>query len=360
MPHSTTKREFWRGKRVLVTGHTGFKGSWLSLWLEDLGAGVNGYALAPPTEPNLFTLAEVDRNIRSFRGDIRDLERLSQVVVTSAPEIIFHLAAQPIVRESFRDPVGTYATNVLGTVHLLESARNASSVRAIVIVTSDKCYAPQFDSLGYRETDPLGGDDPYSNSKGCAELVTAAYRHSYFKNGPAVASARAGNVIGGGDWAADRLLPDFIRAASARVPVRIRNTEAVRPWQHVIEPLSGYLLLAEKLFTEGHAFAEPWNFGPAEDDAIAVWRVIERAVEFWGEGASWQRDEGTHPPETKTLRLNCTKSQVRLGWRPVTNVETALRWTVDWYKRVQEGKNPRTLTLRQIGDYAKTLRDRSV
>ena len=345
-------REFWRGKRVFVTGHTGFKGSWLCLWLELLEAEVAGYALDPPTEPNLFELADVGRGITSVVGDVRDLEHLARAVEEFAPEIVIHMAAQSLVRESYRDPAGTYGTNVMGTVHVFESARRAGSVRAIVNVTSDKCYENRPGAAEHPETDPMGGDDPYSSSKGCAELATAAYRWSFFARGAAVASARAGNVIGGGDWAADRLVPDFVRAMAEGRPVVIRNPRAVRPWQHVLEPLSGYLLLAERLFCDGGPYAEGWNFGPEASDAMPVSRIIERAVELWGDGASWVQDDGDNPPEAKVLRLDCTKASQRLGWRARTDIDTALRWTVDWYRRLRDGDDPRELTLNRIREFS--------
>jgi len=357
-----TMREFWRGRRVLVTGHTGFKGSWLCLWLELLEADVLGYALEAPTDPSLFELADVARNITSIHGDVRDLDRLSGVTADFAPEIVIHLAAQALVREGFIDPVGTYETNVMGTVHVLESARAAGSVRAIVNVTTDKCYDNPPNSPAHSESDPMGGSDPYSSSKGCSELVTAAYRRSFFADGgPMLAAARAGNVVGGGDWADHRLVPDFARAAIAGQSVVIRNPDSVRPWQHVLEPLSGYLLLAERLFgtggtggrggkdgDDGRNYAESWNFGPEQADAWPVRKIVDRAVEIWGDGASWTHDGGANPPEAKMLRLDCTKAAQRLNWRPRTDIDKALQWAVDWYKRVHAGQDPRELTLQRI------------
>jgi len=353
MQNLKTMREFWRGKRVLVTGHTGFKGSWLCLWLELLGADVLGYALESPTNPSLFERADVARNMTSVHGDVRDLDHLSGVTGDFAPEIILHLAAQALVRESYIDPVGTYGTNVMGTVHVLESARRAGSVRAIINVTTDKCYENPPDSPAHVETDPMGGSDPYSNSKGCSELVTWAYRRSFFADAGAVlAAARAGNVIGGGDWADDRLVPDFARAAIAGRDVVIRNPDSVRPWQYVLEPLSGYLLLAERLAgSGGRQYAEGWNFGPEQADAWPVRRIVDRAVEIWGGGASWSHDGGPNPPEAKMLRLDCAKASQRLDWRPRTNIDKALQWTVDWYRRVHEGADPRELTLQRIREF---------
>ena len=266
---------FWKGKRILLTGHTGFKGSWLSLWLQSMGAPVVGYALAPPTNPSLFEVAEVGRGMTSVIGDIRDLEHLCAVFAEHKPEIVIHMAAQPLVRYSYIEPVETYSTNVMGTVNLLEAVRGTDSVKAVVNVTSDKCYENREWVWNYRENEAMGGYDPYSNSKGCAELVTAAYRNSYFhsekykEHGVALASGRAGNVIGGGDWAGDRLIPDIMRAITQNLAVNIRNPHAIRPWQHVLEPLSGYLMLAQKLYEEGAAYAEGWNFGPSDEDAQA-------------------------------------------------------------------------------------------
>ena len=348
---------FWNGKRVLVTGHTGFKGAWLSLWLEQLGAEVTGYALEPPTQPSLFADAAVARGMHSILGDVRDIEHLTAAVTECRPEVVFHLAAQSLVRVSYRDPVETYATNVMGTVHVLEAVRRAGGVRVAVNVTSDKCYANARESVAeFREEDPMGGGDPYSSSKGCAELVTSAYRTSFFSEpscGVALASARAGNVIGGGDWAEDRLVPDCVRAMSEGRAVRIRNPEAVRPWQFVLEPLSGYLLLAERLWSLGAACAEGWNFGPDEDDARPVRYVADRVVELWGQGASWEADAGEHPREAAWLRLDCTKARARLSWRPALGLDEALRWTIQWYKGLAAGRDAREMALDQIREYSR-------
>ena len=344
---------FWAGRKVLVTGHTGFKGSWLCLWLASLKADVVGYAVEPPTEPSLFHLAEVDSGVESIHGDVRDFYHLSQVVGSRRPEIILHLAAQALVRESYRDPLGTYATNVLGTANLLESTRAADSVRAVVVVTSDKCYEHRSDGRPYAENDPMGGSDPYSSSKGCAELVTAAYRRSFFSSDDAsgraaVASARAGNVIGGGDWAADRLVPDCIRAFLEGRDVVIRNPDAVRPWQHVLEPLGGYLLLAEKLHAGGDPYAGGWNFGPGRADELTVRQMVDRLVTLWGQGARWAPDAGAHPYEAPALRLACGKSRSDLGWRPRLDVDQALRWVVDWHVALRDGRKAQPLCLEQI------------
>ena len=350
-------REFWKGRRVLVTGHTGFKGSWLSLWLQSLGAEVAGYALNPPTNPSLFEIARVSEGMNSVIGDVRDLDKLKSVFSDFRPEIVFHLAAQPLVRKSYVDPVETYSTNVMGTVNLLEAVRQTSSVRVVVNVTSDKCYENREWIWGYRENEPMGGYDPYSNSKGCAELVTSAYRNSFFhpsrhgEHHVAVASARAGNVIGGGDWATDRLIPDILRAMEKSEPVVIRNPHAIRPWQHVLEPLSGYLILAQKLHEEGSAFAEGWNFGPADEDAKPVEWIVESMVESWGRGASWKLDGGNHPHEAHYLKLDCSKARLKLNWHPRWNLGTALEKITEWHRSYLEKGDMQAFTLKQIEIY---------
>ncbi len=343
---------FWRGKRVLVTGHTGFKGGWLALWLQRGGADVTGLALDPPTQPSFFDLARVGGSIRDLRGDIRDPDAVAKAFAQGRPEIVIHMAAQSLVRRSYEDPVETYDTNVMGTVRVLEGVRAASGVRVALVVTSDKCYENREWIWGYRENDPMGGFDPYSSSKGCAELVTAAYRNSYFRDkATALASARAGNVIGGGDWGRDRLLPDAVRAFAAGRALEIRNSRAVRPWQHVLEPLSGYLLLAEKLWHEGAALAEGWNFGPAEDDTRTVEDVVGLFAGHWGAGARWQHAQGAQPHEAHHLRLDCAKAGARLGWRRRLALDTALAWTAEWYRAWQEGADVRSLSLEQIDRY---------
>jgi CDP-glucose 4,6-dehydratase len=342
---------FWSGRRVLVTGHTGFKGGWLCLWLQSLGARVAGYALAAPTEPNLHAVARVGEGMQAAIADVRDLEALRSEVGRFRPEVVFHLAAQSIVRLSYEQPVETYATNVMGTVHLLEAVRACEATRAVVVVTSDKCYANREWEWGYRESEALGGADPYSSSKGCAELVTAAYRASYFATAAAVATARAGNVIGGGDWTQDRLVPDIIRGIAAGVPVAIRNPSAVRPWQHVLEPVRGYLMLAERLFEDGAAFAEAWNFGPDDIDCRPVQWIAERIGRAWGPEARWQHDGRPHVHEATYLKVDSSKAGARLGWRPRWNLETALDAVVRWHRAQRAGEDMKAVSLAQIREY---------
>lgn len=348
-----TSTEFWRGKRVLVTGHTGFKGGWLALWLESLGAHVVGYALEPTTTPSLFELTSLAETTDSTIGDVRDATALLSVLRKAAPEVVFHLAAQPLVRASYLDPVGTYSTNVIGTVNLLEALRQVDSARAVVVVTTDKCYENREWEWGYRESDPLGGYDPYSSSKAATELVVSAYRNSFFSDEAttAVASARAGNVIGGGDWSDDRLIPDVIRAVTAGHQVQIRNPRAIRPWQHVVEPLAGYLQLAQGLYEQGARFACPWNFGPEDRDAHEVGWVVERATRLWGDGASWFVDEGDHPHEAGFLKLDISRARQRLGWSPKLDLERALDWTIEWYRACLNGSDARALCLEQVSRY---------
>ena len=342
---------FWRGRRVFVTGHTGFKGSWLSLWLQAMGAAVTGYALAPPTSPSLFERARVADGIDSHIDDVRDADALRACLLAAAPEVVIHMAAQPLVRASYRDPVQTYATNVMGTVHLLEAVRAAPSVRSVVIVTSDKCYENREWIWGYREDEAMGGYDPYSSSKGCAELVASAWRRSFFADGAGIATARAGNVIGGGDWADERLIPDLLRAFDAEQPVTIRHPHAVRPWQHVLEPLAGYLLLAERLHDARDAHVGAWNFGPGEDDARPVQWIVERMVELWGDGAHWRLDAALQPHEAGYLKLDCAKARNALSWRPKWSLDTALQRIVAWHRAERAGADMRAFTLQQIKDY---------
>lgn len=343
---------FWRGKRVFLTGHTGFKGSWLSLWLQSMGCELYGFALTPPTTPNLFSEARVADGMMSTISDVRDYEAVLAAMAVFKPEIIFHMAAQPLVRLSYQEPVATYATNVMGTVHVLEAARHTGSVHAIVNVTTDKCYENREWVWGYREDEPMGGYDPYSNSKGCSELVSSAYRRSFFQStGIALASARAGNVIGGGDWAADRLVPDILRAFECNQPVIIRNPHATRPWQHVLEPLSGYLCLAERLYNEGQAWAEGWNFGPNDDDARPVQWIVERMVASWGDSASWQQDGGLHPHEANYLKLDISKAKTKLGWHPRWNLGRALMNITNWHRAWLDKDDAQALCLEEIEQY---------
>ena len=346
--------QFWTQKRVLITGHTGFKGAWLALWLRRLGASVVGYALAPPTRPSLYDLAGVSEIVRSIQGDVRDSGRLNAAVHEAQPEIVFHLAAQSLVRSSYLDPVGTFSTNVMGTVQLLEACRTAPAVRAVVVVTSDKCYEENAAHQPRRESDPLGGHDPYAASKACAEIATSAYRHSFLGaagSRVAVASARSGNVIGGGDWAADRLMTDLTGAFSTGRQPRLRNPRATRPWQHVLDPLSGYLMLAERLHAEGQRYAEAWNFGPAPDSTADVQAVADRVARLWGPGVAWVLDAEPQPREALALALDAEKAQQRLGWRPQLDLDTALAWTVSWYKSWHQGGDARQLADRQIGRF---------
>jgi len=339
------------GRRVLVTGHTGFKGGWLALWLERLGARVCGLALPPDSIPSLFEAARLDETIESRLADIREATAVAAVVADTAPEIIFHLAAQPLVRRGYRAPLETLATNVMGTAHVLEAARSCPSVRAIVVVTTDKCYENRAWPWGYREMDRLGGHDPYSASKACAELVAAAWRSSYWQSddAPLVATARAGNVIGGGDWAEDRLVPDLIRAARAGRPALIRNPAAVRPWQHVLEPLAGYLALGARLLAGERRFADAWNFGPSLEDMQAVSTLCNALCPTIG--GHWQADGGEHPAEAAILRLDSSRAILELGWRPGWSLAQALRATGQWYARREAGADARALTLEQIGAY---------
>lgn len=342
---------FWRARSVLLTGHTGFKGAWMALWLQSLGARVVGISLRePPTEPSLYALACVDEGMAgSLACDIRDPSALTAAVLDASPEIVIHMAAQPLVRRSFDAPRHTYETNVMGTVNVLDAVRVCKSVRAVVVVTSDKCYEPGESKRGYREDDPLGGHDPYSSSKAAAELVTSAYRRSFFADpdGPRVASVRAGNVIGGGDWGEDRLVPDIVRGALAGETLRLRNPGAVRPWQHVLCPLSGYLLLAQAL-CDSPEYACAWNFGPDAKDARTVEWVVERMSELWPSRVRWERHEGRQPPETRYLRLDSSLARARLGWTPSLGLDAALGLTVDWYDAWLRGHDPRELTLGQI------------
>ena len=356
---------FWQSRRVFITGHTGFKGSWLSLWLQMLDAKLTGYALAPSTNPALFQVLKLGSQMTSTIADVRDQNSLTAALAASEPEVVFHLAAQPLVRASYVDPVQTYATNVMGTVHLLEAIRQQPSVRAVVIVTTDKCYENREWVWGYREVDRLGGGDPYSSSKACAELVTQAYSDSFFESDSSaikrvgIATARAGNVIGGGDWAADRLLPDTIRAFSQDRKVHLRYPNAVRPWQHVLEPLGGYLMLAERLYEEGSHFQGPWNFGPPNENVVTVQDLVAIAAQSWqeifGKPASWSRDPSEQPKEATLLSLDATKSQTYLGWRPVFGVHESIRKVITFTHALQTARCLRDHCISEIHSYLNLL-----
>lgn len=350
--------DFWNGKRIFLTGHTGFKGGWLSLWLASMGAKVTGYALSPNTAPNFFNVAKVAEDLEtSHIADIRNLEKLQVAMRDAKPDIVIHMAAQPLVRYSYVNPVETYATNVMGTVNVLESIRGIGCVRAVVIVTTDKCYENKEWAWGYRENEPMGGHDPYSNSKGCAELVTSAYRQSYFpshrftQHRVAIATARAGNVIGGGDWSEDRLIPDAIRAFEANKPLMIRNPLATRPWQHVLEPLSGYLVLAQSLYQYGDKYVGAWNFGPRDEDARTVREVIELLIKNWRSAASWSQDQSEQPHEAHALKLDISKARQYLNWTPNWNLEKAIKEIVEWQSAFRSGATIKDLTQMQIKSY---------
>lgn len=357
---------FWRGKCVFITGHTGFKGSWLALWLSHLGADVHGMALAPNTVPNLFHAGGLEECLASSTiADVRDLNAVSVAMGHAAPEVVLHLAAQPLVRASYVDPVGTYSTNVLGTVHVLEAVRNTPSVRAVVVVTTDKCYENHEWEWAYREADPLGGYDPYSNSKACAELVSAAYRKSFFSpsqtpdSGVVIATARAGNVIGGGDWAADRLLPDVFRSIAAGIPIQIRNPLATRPWQHVLEPLRGYLTLAQALCERWPLNADAFNFGPSAEDVWTVGRVVNTVCQQLDDKPTWNQDQNNHPHEARSLALDIARANLLLGWRPILDIEKALTMTVDWAKGFMAGVDANAMTTAQIQFYQSLLEQKN-
>ena len=360
MENMAINKNFWKGKKVLVTGHTGFKGSWLSLWLQSLGAEVVGVSLDVPTTPSLYEQANVSENMISLREDIRDVMAIRKIFQDHLPEIVFHLAAQPLVRLSYREPVETYETNVMGTLHVLEGIRSVDSVRSAVMITTDKCYQNKEWVWGYRETDTLGGHDPYSSSKAAAELLISSYRESYFpqdkygEHKTAIASARAGNVVGGGDWADDRLIPDIIRAFQNNKEVFIRNPKSTRPWQHVLEPLSGYLELSEQLYKEGYKFAEAWNFGPIDEGERSVEWILEKLVELWGNGASWINDDTNHPHEANYLKLDCSKANNKLNWHPKWDLCQTLSKIVEWHKLDCSGNKCRDLCLEQINEYMNT------
>lgn len=357
------KKDFWENKRVLITGHTGFKGSWLSIWLSELGANVIGYALKPPTIPSLFEVCDLEKKVTSIIGDIRNFKMLRDVLEKYQPEIIFHMAAQSLVRYSYKEPVKTYETNVMGTVNVFEACRYTQSVKTIVNITSDKCYENRDLVRGYKENDPMGGHDPYSSSKGCAELVTNAYIRSYFNadnykhNDTVLASVRAGNVIGGGDWGEDRLIPDCVKALFKKKLIVIRNPEAVRPWQFVLEPLYGYLLLAQRLYKNGSKFSGAWNFGPDNKNTKPVKWLVERIIKLWGDKASWVVDKREHPHEARCLKLNSSKAKSKLGWHPRLDLNLALRRTIEWYKAYQNQEDMFDFTIAQIKSYEKNIKN---
>ncbi len=354
-------RTFWQGKKVFITGHTGFKGCWLSLWLESMGAEVKGYSISLPTSPCLFEEISLEQTMNSEVGDIRDFSKLKNSIDSFKPEIVFHLAAQSLVRFSYSNPIETYSTNVMGTVNLLEAIRLSGGVKAVINVTSDKCYENKEWLWGYRENEAMGGYDPYSNSKGCAELVTSSFRSSFFnienyhEHGVAIASVRAGNVIGGGDWAADRLVPEILEAVMNNREIKIRNPNAIRPWQHVLEPLGGYLILAEKLYSLGPDYSEAWNFGPSDEDAVSVAWIARKLTELWGNNTLWDICEAEHPHEANYLKLDCSKARARLGWCPVWDTSEALARIVEWYKAWISSQDIRAYTLDEINEYTNII-----
>ncbi|MDF2944247.1 MAG: rfbG [Herbinix sp.] len=349
---------FWQGKKVLITGHTGFKGSWLSIWLHEMGAEVIGYALEPYSELDNYVLSGIGEKIIDIRGDIRDIKHLHEVFIQYHPEIVFHMAAQPLVRESYLNPRDTYETNVMGTMNVLECIRNTSETRIGIMITTDKCYENKEQIWGYRESDRFGGYDPYSSSKACAEILISSYRNSFFNtkeyniHGKAIASVRAGNVIGGGDWAKDRIIPDCIRAIEQDEPIKIRCPHAVRPWEHVLEPLSGYILLAEKLFNQPTEFSEGWNFGPEYNAFLSVWEVAKQLTQAYGKGTLIDTSDCKEPHEANLLFLDITKAKQRLGWQPRLTIEDTMELTIDWYKRYRK-TNVYELCKKQINFYTK-------
>jgi len=354
--------DFWKGRKILLTGHTGFKGCWLSLWLNSLKADVTGFSFSPPTDPSLFDLANVPEGMTSVIGDVRDLDHLKSVTTDCSPDIFIHMAAQSLVVSSHDDPVNTYSTNVMGTVNVLEATRFSDSIKVVIIITSDKCYQNQEWVWGYREHDTLGGLDPYSNSKACAEFITSAYRNSYFKNPTppykdvAIASVRAGNVIGGGDWAENRLIPDVMKAFMNNEQAIIRNPESIRPWQHVLEPLCGYLTLAEYLYKHGMEYAGGWNFGPNESDAQKVSWVVDHLAKLWGANTDWKELPQPYPHEANYLKLDCSKSRQNLSWAPQLNLNTSLEWVIEWYRGFNNNQDTRKLTTNQILEYQNLLK----
>ncbi|WP_226643255.1 CDP-glucose 4,6-dehydratase [Mesobacillus subterraneus] len=343
---------FWKGKRILITGHTGFKGSWLTLWMKYLGAEVTGYSLKPSSTINLFDKADIADGITSIEGDIRNGQQISDVIEKYQPEIIFHMAAQSLVRQSYDDPVGTFETNIMGTVNVLNAVQLSNKAKVVINVTSDKCYENKEWPWGYRENDPFGGLDPYSASKGCAEIITGAFRHSFYNlKGISLASVRAGNVIGGGDWAEDRIIPDIIRSCIEGEFPTLRNPNAIRPWQHVLDPLNGYITLAEALYRSGDIFAEGWNFGPKDENVMTVGELTKKVLHIWGKEPNWLDDQLQNPYEAQTLRLDCSKAKSRLGWTPLLSLDQTLEWTVNAYKQFYEGRNLKEIMMEQIIEF---------
>ena len=345
---------FWKNKKVFITGHTGFKGSWLCLWLYFLGAKVTGYSLKPPTKPSLFELCRIDKLVKSITADVRDLKSLEKAMLSAKPDIVIHMAAQPLVRESYKNPVETYAVNIMGTVNVLEAVKRCKSVKAVVNVTTDKIYENREKTTGYRESEPLGGYDPYSSSKACSELVTSAYRNSFLKNGVAVATARAGNVIGGGDWGTDRLVPDFIKAILKGDKIQVRNPKAIRPWQYVLDPLNGYMILAQRLYQNGQKYAEAWNFGPDDRDAKTVEWIVKNLCSKWDVSATYSIDKRKHPHETKTLKLDSSKARTRLKWRTKIHLEDAIDNVIGWTRAYKNKKDPQRTCVEQIKEYMRS------
>lgn len=346
------KSNFWKGKKIFLTGHTGFKGSWMSLWLNTLGAEVQGYSLEPEKPISLFSEAQIDKDMRSTIGDIRDLDNLSKEIILFKPEIIVHMAAQPLVRASYIDPIKTYSTNVMGTANLLEASKKCSSIKTILNITTDKCYENKELDKSYREIDRLGGFDPYSSSKACSELVTSAYRNSFFlESDVSIATARAGNVIGGGDWSQDRLIPDILGSFASNKKVYIRYPNAIRPWQHVLESISGYLTLIERLYDDGHKYSGSWNFGPNEKDAQSVEYIANKMVALWGNDSSWELDSSSNPHEAGYLKLDITKSKELLSWNPKWNLDQALDKVISWHQKWLETSDAKSICLNQIEDY---------
>jgi len=351
--------QFWKGKTVLLTGHTGFKGSWLSLWLQKLGANLIGFSKDVPTKPSLFEIVKVKDGMTSLIGNVCDYVRIEKVIQDYKPEIIIHMAAQAILRYSYKDPIETYSTNVMGTVNLLESIRKNGNARVILNVTSDKCYKPDKVSSGFKEDDRLGGYDPYSNSKACSELITSSFRNSFFNPSQyndhevSLASVRAGNVIGGGDWGPDRLIPDIMKGILNNESVEIRHPDAIRPWQHVLDPLNGYLILMEKLWSSGQDYSEGWNFGPEKNDEKPVRWIIEKLTDQWNRNIKWKLDERKNPHEEEYLRLDCSKAKLKLGWKPKLNLEKGLLWTTNWYKHYEENQNMKEISEEQIVEFQK-------